>query len=113
MTSLYTALQGPGVKDGKVSKVLHLKRPGLYPILDSALSAFYAHAARDAARDYPEDGFRRMYWAAIRKDVLTNQDALRQLRPTLANNETLRTYRVNQLSDLRLLDILAWKAQTG
>lgn len=60
MSALYVALLGPGVRDSKVSKVLHLKRPSLYPILDSALAKFYRPAAREAASRYPERGFRRM-----------------------------------------------------
>ncbi|UPW02982.1 DUF6308 family protein [Rhodococcus pyridinivorans] len=37
----------------KISKVLHLKRPGLFPILDSKVMAFYRHHARAAATRYP------------------------------------------------------------
>ncbi|MCW3472271.1 DUF6308 family protein [Rhodococcus pyridinivorans] len=37
----------------KISKVLHLKRPGLFPILDSKVMAFYRHHARAAAADTP------------------------------------------------------------
>lgn len=113
MTALHESLQGPGIKDSKVSKILHLKRPSLYPILDSALSKFYRQAARAAATRYPERGFRIMAWAAIRDDLLANQQSLQELRPALAARDVLRAHRVHELSDLRLLDILAWKAQHG
>ncbi|NCD17157.1 MAG: hypothetical protein EOL91_07560 [Actinobacteria bacterium] len=113
MSALHAALQGPGVRDSKVSKLLHLKRPSLYPILDSALARFYRQAARDAAARYPERGFRRMAWAAIRDDVITNQEQLDALRPALAANPVLKARRVHELGDLRLLDILAWNTQHG
>lgn len=113
MTALHKSLHGPGIKDSKVSKVLHLKRPSLYPILDSALSKFYRKAARAAATRYSERGFRIMAWAAIRDDLLANQQTLEALRPIMAANDVLHAQRVYELSDLRLLDILAWKAQHG
>jgi len=39
------------VSTAKISKVLYLMRPGLFPILDSYLSRFYRTAARAAAID--------------------------------------------------------------
>lgn len=113
MTALHKSLQGPGIRDSKVSKVLHLKRPSLYPILDSALSKFYRKAARAAAARYPERGYRIMAWAAIRDDLLANRQTLEALRPIMAANDVLHAQQVHELSDLRLLDILAWKAQHG
>lgn len=113
MTALYQALQGTGIRDSKVSKVLHLKRPSLYPILDSSLARFYRQAAQEAAARYPRRGFRRMAWAAIRDDVISNQEGLATLRDAVADHESMRHQRVHELSDLRLLDILAWKAQHG
>lgn len=113
MSALYLVLQGPGIRDSKVSKVLHLKRPSLYPILDSALAKFYREAAGRAAAHYPNRGFRRMAWAAIRDDVVSNRQTLADVRGAVAENDLLSRQRVHELSDLRLLDILAWKAQHG
>jgi hypothetical protein len=103
MTALYEALKGPNVKDGKVSKVLHLKRPGLYPILDSRLQRLYKCAATAAAKNYPQRPFRRMYWAAIRYDLIDNRDALKALRAEISDDP-----RLSERTDLRLLDILTW-----
>lgn len=81
MLRLYTQLTKiHGVDDAKASKILHFKRPHLYPILDSRLAEIYEDAASTSALDYPELGFRRMAWAAIRNDVLSNQNARHQLR---------------------------------
>ena len=67
--AVFNHLLGPGVRSSKVSKVLHLKRPHLFPILDSRLARVYADAAADAAQRHgvARPGYRRMYWAATRR----------------------------------------------
>lgn len=94
----------------KISKVLHLKRPGLFPILDSKVMTFYRHHARAAAARYPHLGRREMYWAAIRDDLCTNLDsgALMMFRRRLAQSETEQVRRLASLTDVRLLDLLTW-----
>ncbi|TWH09529.1 hypothetical protein L618_005200000160 [Rhodococcus rhodochrous J45] len=94
----------------KISKVLHLKRPGLFPILDSKVMAFYRHHARAAAARYPHRGRKKMFWAAIRDDVCTNLDtgALPLLRRRLAQSESDQVRRIATLTDVRLLDLLTW-----
>lgn len=107
MLRLYTPLtEIPGVDRAKASKVLHFKRPHLYPILDSRLDQIYKDAATTAALDYPERGSQLMYWAAVRNDVVSNQNALCQLRQRLAAMDS--TSRLAELSDIRILDILSW-----
>lgn len=107
MLRLYTQLTNiHGVNDAKASKTLHFKRPHLYPILDSRLAGLYKDVASTAALDYPERGFKIMPWAAIRNDVVSNQNALHQLRHRLAARDS--TTRLAGLSDLRILDILSW-----
>ncbi|WP_425272304.1 hypothetical protein [Mycolicibacterium aubagnense] len=64
----------------KVSKVLHLKRPAQFPILDSRLVRTYRDAATHEAKAYANRGYRKMYWAAIRHDLLKSADALAKLR---------------------------------
>lgn len=106
-----------GVSVAKIHKVLHLKRPGLIPILDSHLLAAYGPLAQDAAARLPDLGARRLYWAAIREDLVDdhNRDSLREIRRELASctsDETQRS-RVRAmalLSDLRLLDAVAWRS---
>ncbi|WP_277371908.1 DUF6308 family protein [Rhodococcus rhodochrous] len=94
----------------KINKVLHLKRPGLFPILDSKVIAFYRPHARAAAARYPHRGRRAMFWAAIRDDVCTNLDsgALPLLRRRLAQSETEQVRRIATLTDVRLLDLVTW-----
>jgi hypothetical protein len=98
------------VKDAKTSKLLHLKRPCLYPILDDQVKRLYlARAVEEAAR--PEvawRGYRVTYWAAIRQDLLAWREvqAFEALREQLHQRERPAHAR---LSDVRLLDITAWR----
>jgi hypothetical protein len=103
--SLMTDLQGVGW--AKASKVLHFKRPDLYPILDSRLLDLYRDPATRIAQKHSSRGYRRMYWAAIRIDVMANKDALRIVREDLASQGG-EAGKLSALSDLRILDILSW-----
>jgi hypothetical protein len=72
----------------KISKVLYLMRPALFPILDRRLRSFYGPAAKAAARDVasrrPEfAAYKRMTWEAVRRDLLSNEAALREVRGAL------------------------------
>ena len=54
MLDLYLPLLDiPGVSHAKASKLLHLKRPALFPILDSKLMALYRRPAAEAANAIP------------------------------------------------------------
>jgi hypothetical protein len=101
----------PGIHWGKISKVLHLKRPHLFPILDSRVEQAYRQPAEKAAARYPQRGYQRMYWAAVRDDLVTpaNVSALASLRDLLQGDTDERIRQVAQLSDVRLLDILTWQ----
>ena len=107
------------VSTAKISKVLYLMRPGLFPILDSYLSRFYRTAARaaaiDVARKRASPGrFRTLYWEAIRRDILGNEAGLQVLRQVLAATEApLAEQAARGVSDLRLLDMLAWAVSPG
>jgi uncharacterized protein DUF6308 len=104
------------VSTAKISKVLYLMRPGLFPILDSYLTRFYRTAARAAAIDVgqkrPSQGqFKTLYWEAVRRDILGGEAGLRVLREVLAVAESpLAAEAAGRLSDLRLLDMLAFAA---
>lgn len=105
-----------GVSFAKISKVLHLKLPSLYPILDSHIKHSYKPAAQALMKNYPQLGWRRRTWIAVRNDLLSarSSGALDELR------RSIRTYKsddaqkqqgvrqMNNLTDLRLLDILVW-----
>jgi hypothetical protein len=107
------------VSTAKISKVLYLMRPGLFPVLDSYLTRFYRTAARAAAIDIGQKraslgGFRTLYWEAIRQDLLGNEVGLQVLRRTLTESAApLAEQAARRLSDLRLLDMLAWAASPG
>lgn len=119
MTDLYWhfAERAPkGVNFAKISKVLHVKQPSLYPILDSHVRHAYNPAAKALRSAYPEFGWRRRTWTAIRNDLLAARSAgsLAELRKCLREfestdvNEQQRVRRLDNLTDLRLLDILVW-----
>ena len=107
------------VSTAKISKVLYLMRPGLFPILDSYLTRFYRTAARAAAVDVAQKRaslarFRTLYWEAIRRDILGNEAGLQALREVLAaTGASLAEQAARGLSDLRLLDMLAWAVSPG
>jgi hypothetical protein len=119
MTDLYWhfAENAPkGVSFAKISKVLHLKLPSLYPILDSHIARSYAPAARMLRRDYPQFGWRRRTWIAVRHDLLNARasgavDELRDRLRSYESNDISKQREVrllDGLTDLRLLDILVW-----
>lgn len=111
----FYATERRGIGVAKVSKVLHLMRPHLYPILDSRLGSLYKKPAREAAAKLrsKSDKFsktRSHHWEAIRADLIRNSDGLEGLRQALRQSEE-PSFReaAERLSDLRLLDIVSWK----
>lgn len=119
MTDLYWhfAENAPkGVSFAKISKVLHLKLPRLFPILDSHVARSYSPAAKALRTDFPELGWRRRTWVAVRDDLLQarTSGALGELRQRLRSYQSGDPSRQQEvrlldgLTDLRLLDILVW-----
>jgi hypothetical protein len=119
MTDLYGhfAESSPkGVSFAKISKVLHLKQPSLFPILDSHVARAYTHAAKMLRTDYPHFGWRRRTWLAVRNDLLAARasGALGELRQRLRSYESDDSNKqkavrgLDELTDLRLLDIMVW-----
>jgi hypothetical protein len=104
------------VSVAKISKVLYLMRPGMFPILDSRLTSLYDAAAKVAAREVaarrPEFAkFKRLQWEAMRRDLVENENALAGLREVLGQIAVpLASEAAQRVSDLRLLDMLAWAA---
>jgi hypothetical protein len=102
----------------KISKVLYLMRPALFPILDSRLASFYSAASKAAARDAasrrPEfAAYKRMIREAVRRDLISNQVALRELRGALGDTDCVLASEASaKLSDFRFLDMLAWAAKS-
>ena len=98
------------VARSKISKVLHIKRPAAFPILDSKVTDVYLRYAEQAVERYPRLKYQKAaYWVAIRDDLITNteSEALSQLRAALGNDGTLGA-NLHHLTDLRLLDMLTW-----
>jgi hypothetical protein len=104
------------VSTAKISKTLYLMRPGLFPILDSYLTRFYRTAAEAAAADVEQERpslsqSKTLYWEAIRRDIVGSETSLRVLREVLAaTGAPLPEQAAQRLSDLRLLDMLAFAA---
>lgn len=101
-----------GISHAKASKLLHLKRPHLFPILDSQVRLRYDDAATNAAALYPERGYTRMYWAAIRHDLIGGRGFLTVLRHELlkgADAGDQHQGRAAAVSDVRLLDLITWR----
>jgi hypothetical protein len=102
-----------GVRAAKLHKILHVKHPALYPILDSKVRRLYRdHATAWVSRlsrlnvtirDSPP------YWAAIRADLVLNRDQLDSYRRQLACDNDAMVRSMAQLSNLRLQDIVAWR----
>jgi hypothetical protein len=98
-----------GVGYTKAYKVLHVKRPHLFPVLDARLRRLYAGVERQYSRDNQlllQDDYN--YWGVIRGDVIRNETALRDCREQLEAGVD-RLPRMVSLSDIRLLDIVSWR----
>jgi hypothetical protein len=103
----------PGVGWGIASKLLHLKRPAFFPIVDSEVERLYRlEASKLAGIAYPPVQF---YWQAIRNDLLSPQQyaAVEAIRATLAASPDPGVRRRASLSVLRLRDILIWMSRPG
>ncbi|MCM0673216.1 DUF6308 family protein [Micromonospora phytophila] len=103
-----------GIAVAKVSKSLYLMRPALFPILDSRLLNLYRESAEQAARDLGwlqgrQAPPRRAYWAAYRLDVVRARDGLAILREVAGRHQDpLVVVAASRLTDVRIMDILAW-----
>jgi hypothetical protein len=100
MLALFDHFDGAGKRGigyGKISKVLHLKRPHLYPILDSKLREAYRRSAEAAAERNQQHrpGVRRSFWVAVRDDVINpaNVVALETVRREMRDHEHERVRR--------------------
>ena len=101
-----------GVRVAKIHKILHVKRPGLYPILDKRVRNLYRKVATPWVDRLARLGVTTAdsppYWAAIREDLLVNGPQIEAYRQDLAGCDDETTTLMAQLTDLRLQDIVAW-----
>jgi Family of unknown function (DUF6308) len=107
----FTTPHQAGIGPAKIHKVLHVKRPGFYPVLDRLVRRLYRAQALRWVDGIPDTqpGDSVTFWAAIRQD-LTNEDnrsVLSQHRDGL--REDPQTAPMADLPSLRLLDIVAWE----
>lgn len=102
--------QGVHVRTAKISKVLYVKRPAAYPLLDSHLLRVYGLVARARASGGRAPGLSE-FWGAVWEDIEAGlrSGGLAQLRAWIdedAGKPSLGA--LCALSDVRLLDIVAW-----
>lgn len=124
--ALFSSLAGGdsgGWSEAATSKILHLKWPEFFPIIDGQLRSLYSEAAMKAERCIP--GSRRRsrasttgYWLAVRQDLLyaKNQKADEATRTGLMSEHGRDPDKISHLiglSRLRLLDALAWAVASG
>jgi hypothetical protein len=108
MLRLYSPLLDiRGVKHGKASKLLHLARPALFPILDETLRYVYDPVVSRSARRAHAPNSPMPYWIAIRGDVVRNGGSLEEVRQQMRLEDGLLG-KMARLSDVRLLDLVAW-----
>ncbi|MDX6202992.1 MAG: hypothetical protein QOF82_1277 [Frankiales bacterium] len=92
-----------------ISTVLHITRPGLFPILDATVRQLYTDRAAAAwhAETRPERPYSgRSYWPVIREDITEAADVLADWRAQLARSGQPAQRRLSTLSDVRLWDIV-------
>lgn len=114
-----------GLGFATVAKLLHLKWPEFVPVTDREVMAIYRPRAvrkHNASTAIPGSRQRTTanisaYWLAFREDLLVAQGALDAVREALTDlddpetddpNATGHVERVRGLTDVRLLDMLAW-----
>jgi len=107
-----------GVRVAKAHKILHIKRPRFYPILDDHIRRLYrpcalpwldrlSHLKGMTAEDSP------LYWAAFRDDLIRNQNAIDGYRTHLADDDDETVRLMATLTSVRLQDIIAWTIAPG
>ncbi|MCU1571975.1 MAG: hypothetical protein JWO93_57 [Micrococcaceae bacterium] len=122
---LFAAMEAPyrhfddraprGLGMGKISKVLHLKLPGLYPMLDTHLMRAHSATINSLSGTYQELDRRQAAWVAVRDELrlARSSGALDELRTLIRGfesddqQEQQRVRTMDNLTDLRLLDILS------
>jgi hypothetical protein len=99
----------PHVSSTEVSKLLHLNRPGLFPVLDTPVRVLYAERAAaywrtDERATRPLSG--KSYWPVIRSDLVTAGAQVEAWRTRLFSSDSDIHRAMGQLSSVRLWDIV-------
>lgn len=102
------------------SKLMYLKWPAATPIQDSFLMDVYGDEARAVRNELAEAqglpavaeerGWQHLFLEAVRRDVVRNREsgAFESLRQSLTAAQELPADIIERLSDVRLLDMVAW-----
>jgi hypothetical protein len=93
-----------GVGFAKMTKSLHPKRPALVPMLDSVVQQYLADDDPGAQAAFGERAIALV--RGYKRDLDRNRAPLRALRSELAR-------RGHPLSEVRILDVLIWSAETA
>jgi hypothetical protein len=105
LVALYDAYKArAGLDKAKITKLLHLKRPHLVPVLDSVAERAYEARAVALAKELGQG--KALYWAAMWNDARQNAAETAALKARLAEDRS--TWALAALSPLRLQDILVW-----
>jgi len=106
-TFLYDLFRLPGVGGVKRSKLLHIKRPWLVPIYDAHVHRVYEDRAAEAGAEIqdPDGG----WWEAARRDLVDGSGDFAWLSARLRDDDDALVRRAGKLTELRLLDIIAWQ----
>lgn len=117
---IFTHVKGSGWPRAQTSKLLHLKWPKFFPVVDRECRNVYWRQADDIRETHFRDLDRRSvegYWLAIRADLIANESGLVRLRDAVADlrsaGDSDHVDRLTQLSSLRLLDMLTWGVGRG
>jgi Family of unknown function (DUF6308) len=103
----YRFKHGSNIGPAKRSKLLHMKRPWLVPILDDQVWHMYRSRAQHCAKILGQDDGS---WEVVREDLCDGNDDLTWLTAQLSADDDPDVRRLGRLTKLRLLDILAWTA---
>ena len=92
-----------GVGFSKMTKALHPKRPALIPMLDSVVQRYLADDDPGVQAPFGERAIELV--RGYKRDLDRNRAPIRAVRRELAR-------RGNDLTEVRILDLLIWSAQT-
>jgi hypothetical protein len=106
----YQFRRGRNIGPAKRSKLLHIKRPWLVPILDERVWHMYRSRAQRCAKILGQDDGS---WEVVREDLCDGADDLAWLARQLSSDDDPDVRRLARLTTLRLLDILAWTSASA
>ena len=106
-TSLYSLFRLPNIGRAKRSKLLHIKRPWLFPIYDTRVHRVYHDRAKDLRAEI--GGADGGWWESARRDLADDADDFVWLSSRLRDDDDARVRQAGKLTGLRLLDIITWR----